>query len=165
MKGTHLTLEERKFIQHGLEVGLSKAKIALELGKSPSTVSKEVKKHRILKLTSAYGRGPRYFCENAGTLKQCFGCKKECENFRERQCKRRERIGVCNHCPDNNKCGLDKYYYHATKAHDIYLKILSDSREGVNMTSKRMIIISDIIGPLLKKRKFIELNEKVSSRF
>ena len=81
MKGTHLTLEERKFIQHGLEEGVSKAKIALELGKSPSTVSKEVKKHRTLKLTSAYGRGSRYFCENAGTLKQCFGCKKKCENF------------------------------------------------------------------------------------
>lgn len=155
MKGTHLTLEERKFIQHGLEEGFSKAKIARELGKSPSTVSKEVKKHRTFKVASTYGRGTRYFCENAGTLKQCFGCKKECENFKKRQCKRREKIGVCNRCPDNQKCGLDKYYYHAAKAHEIYLKTLSDSREGVNMTSTRMIMIAEIIGPLLKKGQSI----------
>ena len=155
MKGTHLTLEDRKCIQHGLEKEFSKAKIAREIGKSPSTVSKEVKKHRNFKLASAYGRGPRYFCENAGTLKQCFGCKKECENFKERQCKRRERIGVCNHCPDRTKCGLDKYYYHAAKAHETYLNTLSDSREGVNMTSGRMIMIADIIGPLLKKGQSI----------
>lgn len=151
MKGTHLTLEDRKCIQHGLEDGRSKAAIAQELGRSPSTISKEVLKHRFLKSTSAYGRGTRYFCQNSGKFKECYGCKKECEHFSERQCKRRERIGVCNKCPDNSKCGLDKYYYHATKAHENYINTLSESREGVNMTSGRMITIADIIGPLLKK--------------
>ena len=33
MKGTHLSLEDRKFIQRGLEEGLSKAQIARDLGK------------------------------------------------------------------------------------------------------------------------------------
>ncbi len=155
MKGTHLTLEDRKCIQHNLEEGFSKAKIAQELGKSSSTVSKEVKKHRTLKSASAYGRSARYFCENAGMLKQCYGCKKECQNFKKRQCKRLKKIGVCNHCPDNQKCGLDKYYYHAIKAHENYLNTLSKSREGVNMTSSRMIMIADIIGPLLKKGQSI----------
>ncbi|WP_287587374.1 helix-turn-helix domain-containing protein [Mogibacterium sp.] len=155
MKGTHLTLEDRKYIQHGLEEGLSKAKIARELGKSPSTVSKEVKKHRTFKCANAYGRGIRYFCENVDTLKQSFGCKKECKNFKERGCKRREKIGACNHCPENQKCGLNKYYYHAAKAHEIYLNTFSDSREGVNMTSARMIMIADIIGSLLKKGQSI----------
>lgn len=145
MKVTHLTLDDSKYIQHCLEEGFSKAKIARELGKSPSTISKEVRKHRTFKFASAYGRSTRYFCENAGKLKQYFGCKKECENFKERKFKRRERISVCNHCPDNQKCGLDKYYYHAAKAHEIYLNTLSDSREGVNMTSTRMIMIADII--------------------
>ena len=37
MKGIHLTLEDRKFIQRGLEEGLSKAQIARDLGKDPST--------------------------------------------------------------------------------------------------------------------------------
>ena len=36
MKGTHLTLEDRKWIQHGLEEGFSKAKIASTNGYSLS---------------------------------------------------------------------------------------------------------------------------------
>lgn len=35
MKVTHLTLDDRKYIQHCLEEGFSKAKIAREFGKSP----------------------------------------------------------------------------------------------------------------------------------
>ncbi len=35
--------------------------------------------------------------------------------------------------------------YHAAKAHEVYLNTLSDSREGVNMISTRMIMIADII--------------------
>ena len=151
MKGTHLTLEDRKMIQHGLEEGLSKAQIAKDIGKSPSTVSKEVRLHRKFKLTSAYQRGVRYYCANSGQFKECYGCKVECEHYVERRCKRRERIGVCNKCPDNGKCYLDKYYYHATKAHEEYLYTLSDSREGVNMTSNQMITMAELIGPLLKK--------------
>ena len=151
MKGTHLTLEDRKAIQHGLEEGLSKAQIARDLGKSPSTISKEVRRHRKFRLASSYNRGPRYFCANSGQFKECYGCKVECCHFKERGCKRRDRIGVCNKCPDNSKCFLDKYYYHAAKAHEEYLYTLSDSREGVNMSSARMITMAELIGPLLKK--------------
>ena len=151
MKGTHLTLEDRKMIQHGLEEGLSKAQIAKDIGKSPSTISKEVRLHREFKLTRAYQRGVRYYCANSGQFKECYGCKVECAHYLERGCKRRERVGVCNKCPDNGKCYLDKYYYHAAKAHEEYLYTLSDSREGVNMTSSQMITMAELIGPLLKK--------------
>lgn len=150
-KGTHLTLENRQAIQKGLEEGLSKAQIARDLGKSPSTISKEVKLRRRFTRANRYGRGPRAFCENAGKFSGCYGCKKECENFKEKTCKRRERIGVCNKCPDNSKCLLDKYYYHAIKAHEAYRYTLSDSREGVNMTSSQMITMAELIGPLFKK--------------
>ena len=46
MKGTHLTLEDRKAIQHGLEECLSRTHIGKDLGKHPSTISKEIKLHR-----------------------------------------------------------------------------------------------------------------------
>lgn len=151
MRGTHLTLDDRKMIQHGLEEGKSKAQIAKELGKSSSTISKEVKLHRKFKLASSYNRGPRYFCANSGQFKECYGCKRECEHFVERGCKRRDRIGVCNQCPDNRKCYLDKFYYHAIKAHEEYLYTLHDAREGVNLTSTQMITMAELIGPLLKK--------------
>ena len=150
MKGTHLTLEDRKLIQLGLEQGFSKAQKAKDIGKCPSTVTREVRLHRKFKLAAFY-RGPRYYCENSGKFKECYGCKMECPHFKERSCKRRERIGVCNKCPDNSKCHLDKYYYYAVKAHEDYLYTLSDSREGVNMTSSQMIAAAQLIGPLLKK--------------
>lgn len=151
MKGTHLSLEDRKFIQRGLEEGMSKARIARELGKDPSTISKEIRLHRRFKLASAYGRGAGYYCTNRGQYKECHGCKIECEHFLERTCKRRDRIGVCNKCPDRHKCYLDKYDYSAAKAHEEYLYTLSDSREGVNMTSSQMIAMAETIGPLLKR--------------
>ena len=113
MKGAHLTLDDRKIIQRDLENGMNRAQIAKELGKSPSTISKEIKLHKKFKLASAYGRGVRYFCENSGKFKECYGCKIECSHFKERSCKRRDKVGVCNKCPDNSKCYLDKYYYRA----------------------------------------------------
>ena len=45
MKGAHLTLDDRKIIQRDLENGMNRAQIAKELGKSPSTISKEIKLH------------------------------------------------------------------------------------------------------------------------
>ena len=155
MKGAHLTLDDRKIIQRDLENGMNRAQIAKELGKSPSTISKEIKLHKKFKLASAYGRGVRYFCENSGKCKECYGCKIECSHFKERSCKRRDKVGVCNKCPDNSKCYLDKYYYRAQQAHTEYLNTLSDAREGVNMTSSQMIAMAQLIGPLLKKGQFI----------
>lgn len=154
MRGAHLSLDDRKAIQEGLEEGLSKAEIARRIGKSPSTVSKEIKLHRKFKLTSAYGRGMGYFCANKGKFKECYGCKVECKHFLERGCSRRDRIGVCNKCPNNDRhhnCYLDKYFYYADKAHTEYLYTLSDSREGVNLKSSEMITIAETIGPLLNR--------------
>ena len=151
MKGTHLTLEDRKFIQHELEEEKSRAQIAKELGKSPSTISKEVKLHRKIRPRNVFNAGVGYFCENRGRSKDCVGCKEKCSFYVERTCKRRKRIGVCNKCPKTGRCHLDKYFYSAVKAHQDYLYALSDSREGVNMTASQMITMAETIGPLLKR--------------
>ncbi|MCR5481878.1 MAG: helix-turn-helix domain-containing protein, partial [Clostridia bacterium] len=67
MKGTHLTLKYRKFIQHGLEEGISKAQIARELGKGPSTISKEIRQHRRFKYRDGFVRDIAYFRADRGT--------------------------------------------------------------------------------------------------
>ena len=41
-KGTHLTLENRKIIQSGIEHGATKTSIADILGKDNSTIGKEI---------------------------------------------------------------------------------------------------------------------------
>ena len=153
MKGAHLSLDDRKAIQHGLEEGLSKAEIARRIGKNPSTVSKEIKTHKKFKNANFYGRSTGYFCKNRGNFKECNSCKRECEHYVPRTCKRRDRIGVCNKCPNNSSgnCALEKYYYKAVQAHEEYLYTLSDSREGVNLRTSEMITIAETIGPLLTK--------------
>ena len=151
MKGTHLTLEDRKFIQHGLEEERSKAQIAKDLGKSPSTITKEVRLHRKLKPKNMFNTGIGYFCANRQRSGNCINCYIKCERFVERTCKRRERIGVCNKCPKISRCRFDKYFYNAAKAHEEYLYTLKDSREGVNLTTPQMIVMAETIGPLLKR--------------
>ena len=44
--GTHLTLDQRVVIQKGLDNCDSFAAIAKRVGKDPTTISKEVKRHR-----------------------------------------------------------------------------------------------------------------------
>lgn len=147
MKNAHLSLEDRKKIQEGIENELTKVQIAKSIGKDPSTVGKEIKNRRKLK--------PRNPFNNPITctkFKQCGICKGECSEYEEIKCLRRDRkVGACNLCPDIKKCKLDKYFYYAKQAHEGYLYTLSDAREGVNLTSKEMLEIVDIIRPLLKK--------------
>ena len=53
-KNSHLTLEDRRIIQKGIENGSSKQSIADTLGKDNSTIGKEIKNHRFLAYSSAY---------------------------------------------------------------------------------------------------------------
>ena len=56
MKNGHLSLEDRKKIQEGIENELTKVQIAKNIGKDPTTVSKEIKKRRKLEKTLPYYR-------------------------------------------------------------------------------------------------------------
>jgi len=147
MKNTHLTLEDRKKIQDGLENELSRTEIAKNINKDISTVAKEVKNRRKLK--------PRNPFNNPITctkFKECRICHGKCSEYEEIKCLRRDRkVGVCNLCPKINNCRLDKYFYYAKQAHENYLYTLKDSREGVNLNTKEMLNIVSVIKPLLKK--------------
>ena len=167
MKNSHLTLEQRKSIQDGIENELTKVQIAKNIGKDPTTVGKEIKNRRKLK--------PRNPFNNPITctkFKQCGICHGKCAEYEEIKCLRRDRkVGACNLCPDISKCKLDKYFYYAKQAHESYLYTLSDAREGINLTTKEMFEIIDIIKPLLKKGQSVyqivknhpELNLSVKS--
>lgn len=151
MKNSHLTLENRKKIQEGLERGLSRTEIAKNINKDISTVAKEIKNKRKLK--------PRNLFNNPITctkFKECRICHGKCSKYEEIKCTRRDRkVGVCNLCPDISKCRLDKYFYYAKQAHESYLYTLKDSREGVNLSTTEMLEIVNIIKPLLKQGQSI----------
>ena len=151
MKNIHLTLEDRKKIQDGIENELTKVEIAKIIGKDPTTVSKEVKNRRKLKPKNPFNNP--ITCTK---FKECGICHGKCSEYEEIKCLRRDRkVGVCNLCPKINNCRLDKYFYYAKQAHESYLYTLSDAREGINLTTKEMFEIIDIIKPLLKKGQSI----------
>ena len=147
MKNTHLSLEDRKKIQEGLEKELSRTEIAKSISKNISTVAKEIKSRRKLKPKNPFNNP--ITCTK---FKQCGICHGKCDEYEEIKCPRRDRkVGVCNLCPDISKCRLDKYFYYAKQAHQSYLYTLKDAREGVNLNTREMLEIVDIIKPLLKQ--------------
>lgn len=142
---SHLNLEQRKIIQNGIESGISKVEIAKLLVKDPSTIGKEIKKHRKLKPRNVFNLDS--LCIH---LKECHGCKKKCDRYEESKCSRRDRSpGACNKCPNISNCHLDKYFYYTSQAHESYLYTLKDSREGINLNTTERKEIAGIITPLL----------------
>ena len=143
----HLSLDERKIIQKGIENRCNKVDIARTLGKDPTTIAKEIRKHREFK-----PRNVRLYPNICINRKDCGTCFKKCELYKEPICKMRDRSpGACNKCPKIANCHLDKYFYYATKANQEYLDELVNSRVGINLTVSEKKQIGQIMAPLLKQ--------------
>ena len=105
---THLTLEERKVIQTGIENNSTKADIARTISKDATTVAKEIRKHRKSKQRNTYNRP--ILCAKR---KDCprKPCMPTCELFEEPSCSRRDKSpGACNGCAKTSKCLYDKFF-------------------------------------------------------
>lgn len=145
--GQHLTLDQREIIQVGIQNRSNKVDIARTIGKDATTVSKEIRTHRILKPRNTFNN--RCLCIH---LKECSGCHKKCARYAEPLCNSRDRSpGACNQCQKAKSCRLDKYFYDAQKAHDAYENKRSSSRQGLNLTEERRLMIGGVIASLLKK--------------
>ena len=141
----HLTLNERKIIQTGIENRSNKVDIARTIGKDPSTVAKEIRKHRTFKPRNQF-----IYPSICIHRQECGGCKKQCGRYEEIKCNKRDRSpGACNKCPKMATCHLDKYFYYATHADEEYKTDLVDFREGINMTTSEVKELASILKPLL----------------
>ena len=141
----HLTLDERKIIQTGIENRSTKVAIANTIGKDSTTVAKEIKKHRTFKPRNQF-----IYPSICIHRQECGGCKKQCSRYEEIKCNKRDKSpGACNKCPDISKCHLDKYFYYASSANDEYKSDLVDFREGINMTNLEVKQLANILKPLL----------------
>lgn len=149
--GKHLSLDDRKRIQEGIESGLRKFEIAQSINKSPSTITKEIKKYRKLKPRNMYNAP-----SNCIHLKDCKVCISRCKNYEEKPCHRRDRfVGACNCCPQIKTCKLDKYFYRANVAEQNYQYTLKDSREGVNLNTTELRNLAHILAPLIEQGQSI----------
>ena len=171
----HLTISDRLYIEQELLQGTTFKAIANVLHKDPTTISKEIKRARILIPRDRFTRKCRqcYFYDSCSARNSCrkikehpiFNtcrplCKKcyrwnpqdECPNFLEFTCNRCTRAPyVCNSCPKQRSCFLEHYIYDAKKAHRLYEQTLSKSREGINMTPEELRKLNDLISPLILK--------------
>lgn len=148
---THLTLDERKIIQTDIENRSTKVATANTIGKDPTTVAKEIRKHRQL-----HPRNTANYPNICVYRKSCGNCFSKCERYKEQTCKRRDKSpGACNKCPDSSKCHLDKYFYYAEKANSEYIYNFHDSREGINLTTLERNEIASILVPLVNQGQSI----------
>lgn len=167
----HLTLEDRIYIENELTKCTSFKSIAAFLCKDPTTISKEVRAHR---LSDWYHKGTfynaknfcihRYHCKKTNACGKirlcgmkctsCPTCNQTCKDFRKEHCKQLDKAPyVCNGCPKKiNHCTIaHKYRYDARFADRKYRELLTDSRAGINMSRKQLHQKDQIIPPLIEQ--------------
>ena len=150
---SHLDLQDRMAIQLGIENNSTKVAIAKTLGKDPSTVAKEIRKHRVFKPKRKYG-----FSIDCIHIRRCKKCSdfRKCANYQEPKCNRRDKSpGACNKCSKLSTCRWKKYIYDANIAHEVYRKTLVDTRVGINMADNEFKVMAETIAPLLKRGQSI----------
>ncbi len=168
-KNTHLTLSDRIVIESSLRDGFSFKQIAQELGKDPSTISKEVRGHyKVVEKDTFNPCIHRRECKHYADLcnpckfkwgkscKQCTGCFTHCSDFEEKHClKLRKPPYVCNGCKERNGCKLRRHLYEAKFAQTEYETVRSESRQGFATAPAELKRIDDVIAPLVKQGQSI----------
>ena len=161
----HLTLDERNFIEQELAKNTNFKEIARYLGKDPTTISKEIRKHRIRKEGQAIHVNfnhcaKKFNCHRhnlcnprcAKECRHCNHCNEVCSDFVDGTCFRLTRAPyVCNGCTEKYGCKLTKYYYRALPSFNKYKTLLSEARQGINMTELELSNLDKIVSPLVKK--------------
>ena len=145
----HMGRDEKNRIEFMLGCGYRVADIARALGRSESTISRELLGRRIEsdKLYGCSNRLCAHFDECRLTLfngfndrslrKNARGCFETCPDFREAFCPRLNRAPyVCNGCAREHNCPLRKRYYVADAAQTNYRGTLTESRRGTQATDE-----------------------------
>ena len=139
----------------------------MRLGRDVSTISKEIKKHTLIKRTGGYGR-PYNDCKTRRTCERklicpkhgcpykkcsfCSECQSICSNYEKELCSRLLTSPyVCNGCENIQKCTLEKRMYSAIDAHQNYKLTLRELRQGLCVSEKDIKALDKVISPLLKK--------------
>lgn len=149
-----ITFKERVRIEAGIYAKKSFREIAREIGRSTSSVIREVKNNRVLiKGKHPQGKNCIYppncnkknLCGEEYCSRRCwtcsdYDCTQLCDRCRNHTCLKTEKPPfVCSNCNEKNKkkCSYDKYYYIAEKADAKAKQKRSESREGIRLTQKR----------------------------
>lgn len=172
-KNAHLVLDERATIEVRLRERASFTEIGRELGKDPSTISKEVRLHsQTIRKASFNPCSKRSTCDEYGTAcskckmqysKSCKRCARvkcfeHCKQFEELICNKLKKPPyVCNGCLQRQSCKLEKHIYSAKTAQKTYETTRSESRQGIAITPEELKRVDAIVSPLVKLGQSIHM--------
>ena len=172
-KGKHLSKENREVIEAGLRCGDSARKIAKRLDVAPSTLVREVKSNRSIRIpkpartTKLSTRCSKYSaCQASGsackacstvytTCKHCKtrSCIHDCPDFEQVMCPTTLKWPyICSDsCSKRKRCAFPKCSYDAHDANHVYEQRLSQSRKGICLSGEELQAIRDLVAPLVKQ--------------
>lgn len=170
---THLTKQDRCKIENMLNAKVFIKQIAQSLGKSHTTISREIQKHRTedetnkkriknfciskkICLKRTLCKAPPASCQNRCSTCKIFSCNKLCLDFIEEHCDKLQKSPyVCNGCLDIQKCKKRKYFYCATISMEEYQKELVNSRKGIDVSKTEIQQYNNLIKTGVQKGQSI----------
>ncbi len=163
-----ITFKERVRIEAGIYAKKSLRQIALELGRSTSSITREVKQNRIKVKSPVSHMKPCIYvprCREQGLCGDeechylCWHCREHecrdlCEKYTTTVCPTNSKAPfVCDACTEKNKkaCRSDKYYYIAEKAEAKAKQLRKDSRSGIRLSKAEIQTLDEKIAPLIRQ--------------
>lgn len=176
-KGMHLDIDDREVIEDGIRDKLSARAIAKRLKVSPSTVTREVKANRTIKVPKRKGVAAASRCahyrdcqESASACPKCLSVLTTCKKCRTRRC-----IDGCSHfeqmmcvktqawpyvcppsCRKRGACSLPKCSYRAKEADASYRARLATSRSGIDISPEKLAAAVELVRSLLAKGQSLQ---------
>ena len=136
-KNKHLTMEERVEIQECLDKGMTYKAIGKRIGKDQTTISKEVKKHLVVKES-----GVKRMKEDGTPIPDI------CPSLIKAPF-------VCNPCHRRRNCTRTRQLYEAKRAQAEYERLRTESREGIPLQKETFYEIDRIVTEKVKDGQHI----------
>ena len=133
----HLSYEDRKNIEDGLNENKSILQIAKEIKRNHSTVLREIDRNKKYSKPNNYGYSLTTDKKNLYKYQPCERIQKP--------------PYVCNGCKSRCGCRRERWTYYARDAELAYAELKSEARKGLNLTYEEIDRINKVITPLVKK--------------
>lgn len=137
----HLSYEDRKNIEDGLNEKKSITQISKEINRSHSTIIREIDRNKVYYKPNNYGYSKITDPKNLYKYQPCERLSKS--------------PYVCNGCKSRSGCRKERYTYYARKADDSYRELKSESRKGINLNEEEVYLINKTLTPLIKNGQTI----------
>lgn len=165
----HLDKSDRRLIERYLKDSFSIRRIADMLGVNPSTISREIKSHKIkhtpehCDCTNYFGCRRHKACKSSNSepceklCRTCSKAKTHCNAYVQEVCDRAKAngTGVCNFCDKKYNCRHTRYIYKAKKAQEEADLALVNCRRGRDLSEERLNRINDIVTPCVRNGQSI----------